>query len=485
MISPLEHPDLHAIPLDRLHLSWIAYDALDHAGARSVGDLLRRREAGLPLGEEGDAHLSALLAACDKSADGGSLWPAYCAALGIPVLSLDGAREGRTLLTLFHTAAQSLHNSQTSTVLIRFYGLDGSKPMPYPGWSSTPYMSRYWFDRHKASGLYLIHKTLRDDSFVNVRFRFSEDLRQGMATLHKTLRHWDRPVSEAQLDARLGDAFSLTSVTPALRRFLAAMLDLEYRHPTRTSPRLWVRGPAELTRKIPFATRVLRHLLMEEEPLPLDGDRLLAALNARLAPSDRLAAGELSHLLSLLPWVEQLPDGRVQARLHTLRGRANQAVRILSGAGTSLNLRDIAVAMQRAHVPGAQKVPGLAALSSQFYRDKRLVHIGYGRWTLWSRHRRESGTPLQLIDQFFTLHGKPAGVDEVHAYVSQRRHVRKCSIGFFLRDRQRYQAFGDRRFGLLGWPSPAPEESPPSVEESAFIASFFPGKLGARGPARG
>jgi DNA-directed RNA polymerase delta subunit len=70
-----------------------------------------------------------------------------------------------------------------------------------------------------------------------------------------------------------------------------------------------------------------------------------------------------------------------------------------------------------------------ANLTNQIINDERFMPIGRsGQWGLKSWTHIDTNSILKLMEQCSIIQNKPATVDDIYLYVSERRPVRKNSI---------------------------------------------------------
>lgn len=167
------------------------------------------------------------------------------------------------------------------------------------------------------------------------------------------------------------------------------------------------------------------------------------ALRTRLEP---LAVEELVHLslidlrglkmtaLDLVPLFEFEPewlsDGVFQVPLEYLRGRANQAVRILSEWGESLHYREIAERIRQAEGQGG---PDDNNLRNQMSTDERLRPVGRsGLWVLAEWEHIDTDSIKDVIAKVLSESDRPLSRDEILEAVQLRRPCSETSIDIYL-----------------------------------------------------
>lgn len=217
-------------------------------------------------------------------------------------------------------------------------------------------------------------------------------------------------------------------------QFLLTTLGFEYLSNTafdvQTYP-LWLTQPLDRS----SINQVLRiaYKLLEKEGRPVSFFDLKIEINRKR--KEKLENTVIRDALRLCSKIEPAAEDSYQLNFESLQSLADKALRILYEAGTQMATRDIARAInQRLAKAGIKAEAHLRSLQGQMGGDKRFRPIGRsGLWTLPEWDHISTASTIALMREFFHRHGTSATLDEIYAYVQEKRpDISRNSVGMYL-----------------------------------------------------
>ena len=184
---------------------------------------------------------------------------------------------------------------------------------------------------------------------------------------------------------------------------------------------------------------------------------------------------QLSWLTDLCNSVERREDGSIWGKFEYLKGRGNQVERLLSELGAPMSVADLAREINHRLVPLGQRRIVEKNLTNQIIGDGRFVAIGHsGKWGLKSWSHIDTKNILILMEDYLITHNRPATVDEIFTYVSERRPVSRDSIIMYLTyEKETFVKTGRTTWGLAKWSDIADSDAWNKEQVADFIASIF------------
>ncbi len=197
----------------------------------------------------------------------------------------------------------------------------------------------------------------------------------------------------------------------------------------------------------------LDDLLTRTTVLPMSDIDVLVQMNKEMNKRSKLDLSQLNWLIGLCSSIERRADGHVWGRFEFLKGRGNQIARLLFESGQPMSFRAIARELNHRLVSSGQRQAGnLRTFSNQISADGRFAPIGKsGHWGLKSWQHLETGSIVNLMEEYLMTHNRPATVDEIYAYVSERRPVSKKSIIMYLQDKSIFVKADRTKWGSAEW----------------------------------
>lgn len=221
--------------------------------------------------------------------------------------------------------------------------------------------------------------------------------------------------------------------------------------------------------------RRLDDLLTRETSLPYTEFDILVQLNRKAKKPEKLTLAQLSWLIDLCNSIERREDDSVWGKFEYLKGRGNQAERLLAESGLPMSVADMAREINHRLVPFGQRQISETNLSNQLGSDDRLVPIGRsGQWGLITWTHIDTKSITALMEQYLIIQNKPTTVDEIYTYVSERRPVNKRSIvTFLMTERERFVRVGRVTWGLAKWTDTASSDTWNPEKVADFVANIF------------
>ncbi len=197
----------------------------------------------------------------------------------------------------------------------------------------------------------------------------------------------------------------------------------------------------------------LDDFLTRETPLPHTEFDVLVHLNKITKKSEKLTLAQLSKLVDLCCSIERREDDTVWGKFEYLKGRGNQVERLLYETGKPMSGADLTREVNHRLVPRGQRKVREQNLTNQIIGDERFVPIGRsGKWGLKSWSHIDTNTILTLMEECLITYNRPVSVDELFAYISQRRPVSKPSIIMYLTyGKETFVRTGRLTWGLAKW----------------------------------
>jgi len=218
----------------------------------------------------------------------------------------------------------------------------------------------------------------------------------------------------------------------------------------------------------------LDDFLTRETILPQFEIDIRVRLNRRVKKSEQAMPAELTWLIDLCSTVERREDGSVWGKFECLKGRGNQVERILVEAGEPQSLAKIVRTTNHRLVPLGQGRVTERNISNLLIGDDRFVSQGRsGQWGLQSWSHIDTKSILTLMEDCLIILNKPATVDEIFRYVSERRPVSKNSIQRYLSEKEAFARIGRTTWGLAKWSDVTDKDIWNKEQVADFIASVF------------
>ncbi len=234
-------------------------------------------------------------------------------------------------------------------------------------------------------------------------------------------------------------------------------------------------------REIEWAIKSLNELLTESSPQSKNELDILLAINKKLHKTKRLSLSQIRSYIRLCSSVERRLDDSVWGKFECLNGRSNQIERLLLENDKPMSISEITREINSRLVPLGQRKIQERRVQGQLCSDDRFVPIGKsGYWGLETWEHLDTGSIVEVMEEFFLIRNKPATVDEVYNYVSERRPVSKKSIIAYLGinelSKNKFAKIDRTNWGLASWSEAANTVTWNPEQVAEFVASIFKSK---------
>jgi Sigma-70, region 4 len=231
-------------------------------------------------------------------------------------------------------------------------------------------------------------------------------------------------------------------------------------------------------REIEWVVKSLDELLTESSPQSKNELDILLAINKKLYKVKRLSLPQIRSYIRLCSSVERRLDDSIWGKFECLNGRSNQIERLLLENGKPMGISEIAREINSRLVPLGQRKIQERRVQGQLCSDERFVPIGKsGYWGLKTWEHLDTGSIVEVMEEFFLIRNKPATADEVYNYVSERRPVSKKSIIAYLGinelSKNKFAKIDRTTWGLASWSEAANAVTWNPEQVAEFVASVF------------
>lgn len=234
-------------------------------------------------------------------------------------------------------------------------------------------------------------------------------------------------------------------------------------------------------REIEWTVKSLNELLTEISPQSKNEFDILLTINKKLHKTKRLSLPQIRICIHLCSSIERRLDDSVWGKFEYLNGRSNQIERLLLENGDAMSISEIAREINSRLVPIGKRKIQERRVQGQLSKDERFVSIGKsGYWGLKTWEHLDTSSIVEMMEEFFLIQNKPATVDEVYNYVSERRPVSKKSIIAYLGinelSKNRFAKIDRTTWGLASWSEAANTVTWNPEQVAEFVASVFKSK---------
>ena len=247
-------------------------------------------------------------------------------------------------------------------------------------------------------------------------------------------------------------------------------------------------------RAVRLENRLLDPLIVKQFSAPAEVRRLADAVSKL---HDMLSAGDVADTFTIAKWLlkkdiqlssvdevpslvelcstaESIANRLFRLRFDSLRGRANQVVRVLSESGQPLHYRDIMREINR-RLPAKKRIRSKRTLDNQIRTDSRIARIGKsGIWAL-TEWNLETRPLIDLIEDVLNTAGEAMHVDEITECVLQQRPGSEASILLLLQTHPTlFRKVAQHMYTLTAWGDSFTDAQWFDKNDTArFIESFF------------
>lgn len=326
-----------------------------------------------------------------------------------------------------------------------------------------------------------IRKPLFDEDYFGLNFRLRPELRQIFTDARK---HYESLGLPAWPESRwVGELATLWQVpTAAIVRYDRLLTELFGYRPIRLERAvleslIFDEGTSDKEAKRMAGLVEALHDILAADNLGLDAFGLAIALKKQRP--DFKGLDEVPVLIELCSSAERFGEDRYRLRFDHLRGRAEQAFRVLSDHGSPLHFSEILREINRL-LPETKRLESKENMVNQFASNSRLQPIGKtGQWTLteWGLVTRSL---VDVIEDVLTEADEAMPRDEIATKVLEKRPGSTASVAMLLEGHpERFRKVGPRIYALAAWGASSDDEKWWDNDAVArFVEEFFSSRKG-------
>jgi len=220
--------------------------------------------------------------------------------------------------------------------------------------------------------------------------------------------------------------------------------------------------------------QLIESLLSREKPSPMDEFDLLFNINRKLPKSKKLNALQLRKFVGLCSSAEITPSGLVQSKFEHIKGRGNQAERVLIEANKPLHIAEITREINKRFVAAGKGKIEQRTLANSLSPDERFVTIGRsGNWGLARWEHIDPSTIIELMEEYLISINRPATEEEIYAFVSTKRSVSINSVKIYLSSQSIFRKADRTKWGLATWTETQDAVTWKPQQVAGFVVDFF------------
>lgn len=219
---------------------------------------------------------------------------------------------------------------------------------------------------------------------------------------------------------------------------------------------IWGRFDKANRRIYEIAIPQIDKLLTIETVHPQKEFDVLRLINKSMPKNSKLLPSDIKTAIELCSTVEKREDGLYWGKFEYLKGRGNQAERLLiENAPQTMSIDSIAREINHRLVLLGTRKANSRNVANQISKDERFVTIGKsGQWGLKTWEHIDTGSIVELMEEFFARKNKPATVDEIYEYVSSKRPVEKSSVTMYLSTKEQFSKHDRLQWKMAKWNEP-------------------------------
>jgi hypothetical protein len=475
--------------IDQLHLNVRVQNALVQAGITTIGELLDSRGLGLrDIPRLGQVSLKAVNRAMvtlrnSLNQENEVDWLKYWRAQGVQLLPKQykpGASSEQIVRELSKIIKEILYqdyDERTWIIIQRRFGLEATEKLTLEDLGDAFGLTRERIRQIEEKALRELRKVLVERQYAGKNYRVHPEI---LLTVQALCSLVATETKEAILETELLDRvrqtlnIELEKVKPSLFLVfvIAGIEPIEFDSPNLVS--VWGYIDPIQRRILKRGVERLDHLLTRETSLPMTEFDILLHINKGVKKSKKLTLSQLRWLIGLCSSIELREDGSLWAKFECLKGRGNQIERLLTESDHPMSVKAIARKINHRLVPYGQRKVQLRTLANQIYDDGRFIAVGRsGQWGLKSWLHIDTSSIVELMEEYLITCNKPATVDEIYAYVSERRPVSKNSIDAYLSTESIFARIDRTRWGLAIWSEAQNARTWNPDQVSDFVAGVF------------
>lgn len=477
-------------PLDHLHLDKKTYEALNKAGITTIGELYNASDhrlsniQGLHSSSLGNINGAIITLLNSISQENDVNWFQYWEAQGIQILpststSITPSEQViRELPQIIEEIFRRESNERDWLIIQRRFGLGKAEKLTLEEVGIAFGVTRERIRQLEEQALRNLRKLLVEEHYAGKKYHIHPAIHLLILTIRDII---EAEPSKLVLETKLFEHIrqTLNIDTQKIKTSLLLVLTLmgiehlEFDYPNAVLA--WGYVNSAYRNILENGIKRLDDLLTREMPLPQIEFDILVHLNKKAKKSGRLTILQLSWLIDLCNSVEKREDGSIWGKFEYLKGRGNQVERLLSESGVPMSGSALAREINHRLVPLGQRRIIEQNLKNQIIGDDRFVPIGRsGKWGLKSWSHIDTKSILILMEECLITRDKPATIDEIYTYVSERRPVSKQSIITYLTmEKERFTKVNLTTWGLAIWSDIADPNAWNTEQVADFVANIF------------
>jgi hypothetical protein len=481
--------EMRNLDLGVLHLSK-AVKPLQSAGVRSIGSLVDQVQQGLPklwsFGRVAHREVvdSLIALAHSITANGTVDWLAYAGAQGFAIIpeSETPSWDAQRLLSMLPQICRDVIPRELEDrewIIFKQRLLNAAKKRPTLQQLGDAYhITRERVRQLQELAVDVLRKPLLLEDYQGVKFRFRAEVG---APLRAAAIHFDSVGLIAWLRDRWIEELAriwnvaIDQIRPHYA-LLGELLSYEEEQPDNRVLQPFLihkSAPTKQVKRLRTAVDAI-HEILSDQVLGYEGFELVRLVNERLSGARFISVEELPPLIELCSSAEAKGDDLYRTRFESIRGRANQVVRLLSDHGQPMHYRDLLREVNKMAAAEHKSPVSRGSFINQLTVDRRVEPIGRtGAWTLaeWGAETRS------IIDVMVeTLHatGEAMTQTELWSAVTNVRPAAENSIPLLLSNNpDKFRRIAPRVWALAEWGDRSDIHWWNKDEIGKFIVEFF------------
>ncbi len=476
------------LPLDYLHLDKKTQSALDKAGINTIGELYNTKASfvssivGFHTNSLGNINDSLVALMNCISYENSVDWFQFWKVRGIDILpSTYAAHTTEQIVGDFPKIIEEIlrreANERSWIIIQRRFGLGKVEKLTLEDMGNAYGLTRERIRQIEEKALETLQGVLVEQRYASKSYHVHPMLHQITKAIQSYLEtESSKLVLENKLLTSMQQRFNFDLEKNKTSLFLlttligAQRLEIDYQN----AVPIWGYPNPTLWRIVESSIKRLDDLLTLETVLPQTEFDILVRLNRGVKKPDKLTLTQLTWLIDLCASVERREDSLVWGKFDCLKGRGNQVERILFETGSPMRVVDIARQINHRLIFHKQGHITEKNLSNQIIEDDRFVAIGRsGKWGLKVWSHIDTKSILMLMEDYLISQNKPATVDEIFNYVSERRPVSRHSIIMYLNEKGLFVKASRTTWGLAKWSDLTDTDLWSKEKLADFVANFF------------
>lgn len=219
---------------------------------------------------------------------------------------------------------------------------------------------------------------------------------------------------------------------------------------------IWGKFDKQISRTYETVIPKIDKLLTTETAYPQKEFDMLRLINKSMPKNSKLMPSDIKMAIELCSSIEKRDDGLYWGKFECLKGRGNQAERLLiENSPNTMSIDSMVREINHRLVLFGARKANSRNVANQISSDERFVTIGKsGQWGLKTWEHIDTGNIVEIMEEFFTKKNKPATIDEIHEYVFSKRPVEKSSITMYLTTKQQFSKHDRLHWKMTKWNEP-------------------------------